>query len=435
MNSRSSVQFDVEEQMTHVRTVHFGLLALCFLLIATALLSRENEVARALAQLSGLNNVLRKWDERWLAQYAHQEVLSGRLANSVALPQAWTLSQTRVTGPIVLKRPDVDYTLWPLPAELGTLVRNPGGHVERSNPPQFPRPQTLAQFKRLWNALDTTLTLRRFRRLADSAYLYSDQDASTVIHEIGYFRVPVTPGEVRSPACEMPSRPHFDPDASRTPFGDYPYLVVGFCYIESSGYSWYAWSPVVALDSTVFNGLEAFSKQHEISKQYKIAPALGHFERSFPELSKVTADYDDLTFDRLFDVLSAEVARSGERVELFGTKLPGGYIAVWGLPVLCMMQLYMVLHLQALRVSVRRRSNSNFIAWIGIYPSITAQVTMAVSLFLLPVLTAGVLRHSQGGWFSPAPEMIFSDALVIASIGLSLIAVLNWRNILRNVTE
>lgn len=100
----------------------------------------------------------------------------------------------------------------------------------------------------------------------------------------------------------------------------------------------------------------------------------------------MTRDYQELTLEKARAILSAELARGGERIEFLGMSLPETLMATWGGIVILMLQLYFWLHLRALHgVGGASVELKNEVAWIGMYPDVFARGTTLVTVLLLPI--------------------------------------------------
>jgi hypothetical protein len=88
----------------------------------------------------------------------------------------------------------------------------------------------------------------------------------------------------------------------------------------------------------------------------------------------------------LEDVLTAERERSPERVELAGTKIPISEVARWGILLILVVQIYLLVHLSAVRVDTTDdRQALRSVAWMGIYDGGPARAATIVTAMLLPV--------------------------------------------------
>jgi hypothetical protein len=149
--------------------------------------------------------------------------------------------------------------------------------------------------------------------------------------------------------------------------------------------------------------------QQWLIKSFDLPGPAGTFSDSFPELDRVTRNYQELALEKARAILEAELARGGERIEFLGMKLPETLMATWGGVVILMLQLYLWLHLRAVR-GVRRTSKwvRNEVAWIGIYSDIFARGTTLATVFLLPFGTT-------------VCAVMIADVSVVVAVILSLL--------------
>ena len=127
--------------------------------------------------------------------------------------------------------------------------------------------------------------------------------------------------------------------------------------------------------------------QQWLIQEFDLPGPAGAFSDSFPELDRVTENYQEVPLEKAVAILSAELARGVERVEFLGMSLPQTLMATWGGFVLFILQLYFWLHLRALhRVGVTSAALTNEVAWIGIYPDKAAQVIAFSTIFVVPVV-------------------------------------------------
>jgi hypothetical protein len=422
-DSRSVLRIDITEHLTHVRTVHFALLALCFVLLAAILLNRDTEVTRAIAQLTTVNNGLQRWNQTWL-----QDILLQ--TNSVAATSRtggpWLLEANENRPAISIERPTSGITLWPLPEQLLDRMKKPKSidWTWDFAPELEQKPTNLAEFKALWNALDTTIALHQIESVSDRASVYARGQAGEVPGTRAI--VPLNQPPITMAACRINPRLTYIPRRKELPEmmavnsnEPFVHLLHGYCSSPAHDFEWSASIEVTTKDVRTLNAQSTFLEAHMMNA------SLGSYEQAFPDLAHITANYDDLSFEKLFVILEAEKVRVGDRVELFGAKLPGGVIARWGLPLLCVVQLYLLLHLQALHDSVRVAPEKGFVSWIGLYPSKTAHITTVASASILPFLTGLLLRYMDAPpakWISGRVSWGLTATLAI-SFGL---AALTW---------
>jgi hypothetical protein len=122
--------------------------------------------------------------------------------------------------------------------------------------------------------------------------------------------------------------------------------------------------------------------------------SFGLFRRAFPYLDGFASRYASVPIATLEAVLLAEVQRSEEIVELFGTRVPTEEFAKWGSPVVLVIQLYLLLHLWNLLRLLPAETYLSQVAWIALYPDRAARWATATSLILFPFVVIVALALS-----------------------------------------
>jgi hypothetical protein len=103
-------------------------------------------------------------------------------------------------------------------------------------------------------------------------------------------------------------------------------------------------------------------------------------------------------------VLDAERRRTGEQLDILGSKIPARVISQAGVFILAVLQLYFFLHLRhvivALEFSTHYRLN---VAWIGFYGDKLSLLVTRLSVFAVPItslyLIISFLREYSGQYF------------------------------------
>lgn len=139
----------------------------------------------------------------------------------------------------------------------------------------------------------------------------------------------------------------------------------------------------------------------------------GLYKKAFPELDEITADYEDLTFDKLSAILAAQRKHSDQTFEAFSVKFPSEAVARWGLILLLGVQLYFLIHMASTRI---QPDTDIGVAWIPLYPTKLAQTVFLLTVAVLPPLTTGIIGHVG----SITGRRSVDAAAVIASTLLSL---------------
>jgi hypothetical protein len=70
-----------------------------------------------------------------------------------------------------------------------------------------------------------------------------------------------------------------------------------------------------------------------------------------------------------------------------GVSLPSASARTWGIILVCLVQLYFLIHLRELTPKIGDGDNGTEIAWIGLYPSMLSRGVTFLSVVIVPVLT------------------------------------------------
>ena len=162
---------------------------------------------------------------------------------------------------------------------------------------------------------------------------------------------------------------------------------------------------------------------------FSLRTAGGKFEDEFAALNKVTKHYQELNFQDAYQILSAELERSGERIEFLGLKFPERVISTWGTAIIVVIQVYFWLHLRTFHARMTPTDPGLNLAWIGLYPDLLPRIVSVVSASALPSGVAFCLVI-QSGW-SPWILALWILGLLPSCGSFKLIADLNklikWR--------
>jgi len=119
------------------------------------------------------------------------------------------------------------------------------------------------------------------------------------------------------------------------------------------------------------------------------------FATAFRELDSVTKEYSDVKFKTMEKILAAEERRAGESFEILGMKIPADQTVYWGIFVIMALQFYFWVHLRELNRRLKPTDLSADVAWIGLYPTQVARALVFVSAIIIPIL-ATVLLSVRG---------------------------------------
>lgn len=410
-----------KELVEHIRTIHFFLIILCFGLISASFLSREGEVTRSLRQLREINNLVDNWNDEWLQQYA--QVINDNSSPVLSNREWWIPAETK--RPLIkatLNSPP--WTLNPAPSELDEFLdKVEGSRLRRTI--VIKKPESLTEFEKLWDALRAKLPIHRVTKVIPKAevdyvgFRSSSDDITQAITDITTANIGTAPCNA---SLFVMANNQFDHLArvNQKLNENYAHGLSGVCKVTSDGEDWENYWNV---DMPVVTDIpKEFGGQVSLIQTYRLSWDSGPFSRTFPELNKVTTNLRDLPFERLFTILGAEEQRSSEqRVEIFGTKFPTGEIIRWGIPVVLLIQLYLLMHLKVLSATIGPEELESIIPWTGIYTSKLARLGTAITAFLLPSAVLMLLVYWQRSFVvSKSALLLIIVAIVLSALIASL---------------
>jgi hypothetical protein len=396
--------------------VHFSLLIVCFALYGLSVAGKSSDFNKALEQLARIDEVLSRWEPEWLENAAalrvDQQDSAIRDDISLGIECDYNCGETSAwepNGPVVSTkglrlRSTNKWTLLPLPGDLlklaypedtlnprdksGPLWSRPGKPSRKD--PQFIQPvptdyslafrpfkvaapQTLEEFESLWNGLGSisaTVTFALKQQIGRVAIGVSDESFHTLY-------VADNP-DIDWPGVTLRLEPMTEYMKAWWRDITEHELLPQYQYI---GYTPWGEIFVPALvDQFQLNALSAFNDY------YNTPWGPGSFAMNFPELSALTIDISDYSFDKLKSILERESIRSQDDIELFGLTIPAVVIAKWGSLIIVIVQLYFILHLRTLQQQAGPARDLTLAPWIGVYPDMLSRITTAVSACLLPPL-------------------------------------------------
>lgn len=113
------------------------------------------------------------------------------------------------------------------------------------------------------------------------------------------------------------------------------------------------------------------------------------FKEAFPDLSDATKYLTSLTLDQLENYLRDQANKEGEKVELFGAKIPYDLVSLFGATLLVACQFYMWCHLLRVESCISTGSTlEDFTGYIGFYKErLSIRLFTLSSVSILPVGT------------------------------------------------
>ncbi len=139
------------------------------------------------------------------------------------------------------------------------------------------------------------------------------------------------------------------------------------------------------------------------------------FASMFPELDEITAEYQDLNFDRLDTILTKKKEqRATEDLKTFGLTIPSGLLGYLGISVLLGMQVYFAVHLMAARPRLRRAT----VPWIGLYDTKLSRCIVGFSAVALPVIVSWIVCLRTSAAVAGFGQIV----LIVSTVGVLFVA-------------
>jgi hypothetical protein len=126
----------------------------------------------------------------------------------------------------------------------------------------------------------------------------------------------------------------------------------------------------------------------------------GDFDRRFRALAEWSATRADRPIDVLLEDISAELQRSSDTLELFGAKVPVRALAIVGAGLVSLLQVYLALHLNHLRMTFTGQTLPPT-PWLGTMAGASAKAMTFSTLTIIPTLVVMTLLargHAATGW-------------------------------------
>jgi hypothetical protein len=385
------------ELAEHLRTVHFTLIVACVSLLLSGFLESSEPLRQSLEDIRSINATFGRWDPDWLkkytdlavktfeAPYSHFEnLVPSKLAMSEPFRGVYSVSLPKdnwfvpaIAVPVSL--PPSSSSLTPPSSDevrmLSELWARELAHP--SGAPPRPPPTTLAAFKLYWDELSETKAVLIPNRVVpfilatsepdwedavrvsweESSAGHADWDVSFnefscdfVVKSIMKDRLTAESqkypcaymGVVREPPNSHTSRGHWRNSTRASMTSDIGKVLLP---VEQAGR--------VQVD------LQRAFIEHVQAKGLAVNWQTGQFKESFRNLDELTQNYQDISFANIEKILESEAARSGERLEVLGVKLPVNALRTWGVVIVLAVQLYFFLHIREFGKRLCQRSSAS----------------------------------------------------------------------------
>jgi hypothetical protein len=152
------------------------------------------------------------------------------------------------------------------------------------------------------------------------------------------------------------------------------------------------------------------------------------FNEAFPDLYESTKYLTSLTLEDLKQHLREEADKEGEKVEMFGAKIPYDLVSVFGAMLLVACQFYLWCHLVAFTAYLSKEKTYDFTGYIGLYTGqLAIRIFTLLSVSLVPIAVLGLTiwksRHNE--WW----EWIFPSVALPLSVLLGVLLVRRFRQV------
>ncbi len=117
----------------------------------------------------------------------------------------------------------------------------------------------------------------------------------------------------------------------------------------------------------------------------------GSFDAAFPEIAQVPAELMNIPLANLPARIADLQPKGEQNIEAVGLKIPASDLSRWGTLLVLAIQFYFWLHLNEFNRRIDPKSPGLDVAWIGVYRSRAARLTMIVSACVLPLVTLAML--------------------------------------------
>jgi hypothetical protein len=416
------------ELAEHLRTVHFTLIVACVSLLLSGFLELSETLRQSLEDIKSINAALDRWDPKWLNEYADRAVKSfeepypyfedlvpSKMAMSGAFKGNYnvTLPTNSWFVPPIVAPPGSIPSPSPAPPSadnyrmLSELWAKQLAHT--SDAPLPPRPTTLAAFKVYWDELSETKVVLIPNRLAPFLFATSEgwAEAERVSWEKPSVGQAVWDVSFDEFSCDFMVRGILK-EKLPADYQRYPCAYRGEVKEPPPGTARGNWRDSTRASMTKNMGLVLlpveqlgrvpvdFQKgliEHAQAKGLAVNWRTGQFKESFRDLDQLTQNYQDISFTNIEKILESEAARSGERLEVLGIKLPVDALRTWGVVIVLAIQLYFFLHIREFGKRLSIDNEAWGVAWVALYPGILESLVFLLSALLLPIVLVGIF-----GW-------------------------------------
>ncbi|HET8670562.1 MAG TPA: hypothetical protein VFM05_08050 [Candidatus Saccharimonadales bacterium] len=420
----------MEEYTKHVQATHFALTLLTFALLVMSIGREPSETEEALRQIKTIHSAVQSWDPRFLEAFARKRLKEQGMSESFDPAKEFSLNHREIKEQFSLVFIEPAWTLHPLPETLAKFDESYRDRfVERYDYDQktndylrgrtlIGQPSTLNEFVSLWDSLQESVHILKAVDVARTCYVHnvfgqpaawtalssSPASAPQAKQLRMLFRAPT--------AYEKTFFPQFEEFKSKP----YSHLFTGGIVIDSGRQQWEVELP--ALTDRVLS----FKGQTALNEKLGVNWMNGSFAESFPQLERESVTFRDMSLDKVTAVLEALARKPTERFEAFGVKIPTVTALTLGIPVLLGLQIYLWLHVKALKNVLRSFPQFSHFPWVGIYDLRVATWLTALTAFAMPVVVVGILLSQEAAargklwpWVLAAAGVLLSSYVAIST--------------------
>ena len=356
----------------HLRTVHFTLVLVCAVTIISLHGVSPGELDRAQEQMHQITQIKAQWND-WVVRWSYdqrQGLEKMGIGTGVSMPSAiYVCPETGKRWSFNMKGSPMRFLIT---EEGGTgdrifadAVRKVNGDLKFYSRTDM-WPFTLFEFKKFWN--HSGMKVQVVQSIEPNVRFISADGTDSSVQW-------TSSCSEQSYSLTLELR-RTDAVCSEMVLQKFPGQV--FCADVSSEKLTVA-VPVTLRESRIWEEPRSW-----LAKQYSLPISTLKFEKDFPELNRVTAQYMELPVERVAAILDAEVQRSGERVQMLGLTFSLKVLSQAAAGIIMLVQMYFVLHLKQFRLS---SPHPDQIAWVATYSNEYAKFLTLATGMILPVTT------------------------------------------------
>jgi hypothetical protein len=426
-----------KDYVEHLRTVHFSLIALSLAAVVLALSPNPDEIKKAREQINAIEELVRVWDQRWIQKAAENTVadkpkerdprgvverdffngfvpypedanalkLTGTDSNSNQQVKTFKFQFTTPNWIIDGPARDPLYQTLPLSEDRMTMAYEL----------LLSAPTTLAEFQNLWDTLNKKHIVRSptvlSKNMCVSAKIVMVCKDTGTIEWVRFAPRALQATRTLEFELRLVRENVKQPMLSTS---------LGYGYFLGTG------NVSLILPAAAEAKIDFYPQEGLIQHFAKGKPLGGSFEHSFPELNKITKNYQTLELDKFDPIFEAEQNRTGESFEAFGIKFPAEATTRWGILVILGVQLYFWIHLHELARKLLPTDQGWEVAFIGMYPSLPSKVVYTFSALVLPV--GAIAALGIRGLYVGSFRWLYWLLLIMGITFSVTFAVLAWRS-------